>query len=245
MDRSLRRVFVTAVVSSTLASSVAVAGVRTFTDEAVFLAQTGATNASGPIPDLGMVPFATVGSIGFAIAPGGDNMAIGAVGSPQVIGGDWYPLTPGNDIALGYENLLITTSGPVYSLAIRVVEPDTTMPSWGGTPVDSNFLVTLLSAGVQVGQTTVRVPDDVDAVIGVWSDVSFDQVAIVDVTVSQFIDDDEYFQEVFTGTTPAPIFCPADLTTGAIPGQPGYGIPNGVLTNDDFFYYLTLFAAGC
>ncbi|MCB9841592.1 MAG: PQQ-dependent sugar dehydrogenase [Phycisphaeraceae bacterium] len=36
----------------------------------------------------------------------------------------------------------------------------------------------------------------------------------------------------------------ADLTNGAVPGQPGYGVPNGVLTNDDFFYYLAQFAAG-
>jgi hypothetical protein len=38
--------------------------------------------------------------------------------------------------------------------------------------------------------------------------------------------------------------CPPDLTTGAIQGQPGYGTPNGVLNNDDFFYYLAQFAAG-
>ncbi|MCB9840510.1 MAG: hypothetical protein H6809_02520 [Phycisphaeraceae bacterium] len=38
--------------------------------------------------------------------------------------------------------------------------------------------------------------------------------------------------------------CEPDLTTGAIPGQPGYGVPNGVLNNDDFFYYLAQFAAG-
>ncbi|MEZ6235737.1 MAG: S8 family serine peptidase [Phycisphaerales bacterium] len=38
--------------------------------------------------------------------------------------------------------------------------------------------------------------------------------------------------------------CPADLTTGAIAGQPGYGVPNGALNSDDFFYYLNLFAAG-
>ncbi len=39
-----------------------------------------------------------------------------------------------------------------------------------------------------------------------------------------------------------PSTCPADLTTGAVPGQPGHGYPNGVLNNDDFFFYLTLFA---
>ncbi|MEZ6233772.1 MAG: GC-type dockerin domain-anchored protein [Phycisphaerales bacterium] len=38
--------------------------------------------------------------------------------------------------------------------------------------------------------------------------------------------------------------CRPDLTTTAIPGSPGYGTPNGALNNDDFFYYLTQFAAG-
>ena len=38
--------------------------------------------------------------------------------------------------------------------------------------------------------------------------------------------------------------CEPDLTTGAVAGQPGYGVPNGVLNNDDFFYYLAQFAAG-
>ncbi|MEZ6234233.1 MAG: DUF4350 domain-containing protein [Phycisphaerales bacterium] len=38
--------------------------------------------------------------------------------------------------------------------------------------------------------------------------------------------------------------CEPDLTTGAIAGQPGYGVPNGVVSNDDFFYYLAQFASG-
>jgi uncharacterized membrane protein len=38
--------------------------------------------------------------------------------------------------------------------------------------------------------------------------------------------------------------CEPDLTLGAIPGQPGYGVPNGLLNNEDFFYYLAQFAAG-
>ena len=36
-----------------------------------------------------------------------------------------------------------------------------------------------------------------------------------------------------------------DLTSGAIAGQPGYGVPNCALNNDDFFYYLAIFSAGC
>jgi endonuclease/exonuclease/phosphatase family metal-dependent hydrolase len=42
----------------------------------------------------------------------------------------------------------------------------------------------------------------------------------------------------------APVGCEPDLTTAAIPGSPGYGVPNGVLDNEDFFYYLAQFAAG-
>ncbi len=38
--------------------------------------------------------------------------------------------------------------------------------------------------------------------------------------------------------------CAPDLTTGAIPGQAGYGVPNGAVNNDDFFFYLAQFAAG-
>ena len=34
-------------------------------------------------------------------------------------------------------------------------------------------------------------------------------------------------------------------TARTIPGQPGDGTPNGIINNDDFFYYLALFAAGC
>ncbi len=36
--------------------------------------------------------------------------------------------------------------------------------------------------------------------------------------------------------------CPGDLTLFAIPGQAGYGAPDGALNNDDFFYYIREFA---
>ena len=38
--------------------------------------------------------------------------------------------------------------------------------------------------------------------------------------------------------------CEPDLTTTAIPGTPGYGEPDGVVNNDDFFYYLLQFTEG-
>ncbi|MCB9840267.1 MAG: immunoglobulin domain-containing protein [Phycisphaeraceae bacterium] len=52
--------------------------------------------------------------------------------------------------------------------------------------------------------------------------------------------------ECGTVATPAStlaVTCPVDLTAGAIPNQPGYGVPNGVVSNDDFFFYLILFVA--
>ena len=76
------------------------ATLRTFEDKAAFLAATEAASATGPLPDLGAVPLgATVESVTFSLAPGGGALYIGAVGT----GGapDWYPPTPGNDIALG------------------------------------------------------------------------------------------------------------------------------------------------
>ncbi|MCB9840538.1 MAG: hypothetical protein H6809_02660 [Phycisphaeraceae bacterium] len=50
--------------------------------------------------------------------------------------------------------------------------------------------------------------------------------------------------KVWSSSCPLPPACQPDLTTGAVAGQPGYGVPNGVLNNDDFFYYLAQFAAG-
>ncbi len=47
-----------------------------------------------------------------------------------------------------------------------------------------------------------------------------------------------------TGSTPVQTACRPDLTTTALPGSVGYGVPNGTLNNDDFFYYLSQYAAG-
>jgi hypothetical protein len=58
-------------------------------------------------------------------------------------------------------------------------------------------------------------------------------------------DDTSEFSACISADSGGAAGCRPDLTAGAIAGQPGYGQPNGVLNNDDFFYYLALFAAGC
>jgi hypothetical protein len=44
--------------------------------------------------------------------------------------------------------------------------------------------------------------------------------------------------------TSLPNRCIPDITHGAVAGAPGYGLPNCVVNNDDFFYYLSQYAAG-
>ena len=58
----------------TIASSVT-SGVTVFNNKIAFLAATGATNATGPLPSLGAVNSgATVGSVTFNLAPGAQNL---------------------------------------------------------------------------------------------------------------------------------------------------------------------------
>lgn len=179
------------------------AEVKTYGDMATFLTETGGAAASGPLPDLGLVPSATVGSVTFGIAPGGDNMAIGAAGT--LAAPDWYPPLPGNDIALGFENLSVTLAAPVYALGFEFAQPDVTMPSFGGLPVDSTYEVSLYNGAALVGQVQfASIPTDVVTFLGVWSSDPFTYAEIIDVTPSPFVDDDEFFGEFFTGTTPLP-----------------------------------------
>jgi hypothetical protein len=194
-----------------LATQAQTATIQTFTDKTAFVAATGATSATGPLPDLGLVvPPAlsvTVRSITFSLAPGGDNIAIGAVGTPAAP--DWYVeggVEGGNDgineLAMGFENLQAETTGPVFSFGFDFIEPNVTMPSFGGTPVDSTYEVLLFDGPALVGQATFSdIPDDVFTFLGVWSDMAFDRVLINDIAESPFVDDDEFFREFYTGAT--------------------------------------------
>lgn len=257
-----------ALVSSAMAAHGASAQVSVFTDRAAFLAATGAANATGALPDLGMIlTSATIGTATFSVAPGGDNLAIGGSGVPGLPTGDWYPESPGHDIALGFENLRVELAAAVYSMGFDLYEPDLTMPAWGGSPVDSTFRVTLFNAGVGVAQFEFNVPEDELAFVGVWSAAPFDSATIVDVTDSMFVDDDEYFGEFYTGDTPlppppcypncdgstaAPILNVQDFACflNAFASQDPYANCDGstaapVLNVQDFACFLNAFAAGC
>jgi hypothetical protein len=242
---------------SLLASPVA-AQIAVYFDQATFLADASAAAATGPLPDLGLVmPPTAVGSITFDIGPGGDNLAIGGLGVAGLPAGDWYEPTPGNDIAMGFESLLVQTDAPVYALGFDLVEPDSSMPAWGGVPIDTTFEVILYSAGAEVARFEFNVDDDVQAFVGVWSSAPFDRATIIDITMD---DDDEYFQDFYTGFTPLPIGCYADCDgsgaldffdflcfQNAFAGGDPYADCDGTGALDffDFLCFQNEFAAGC
>jgi uncharacterized repeat protein (TIGR03803 family) len=135
----------------------------------------------------------------FSLAPGGNTLSIGAIETPAAP--DWYPQTPGNDIALGFENLQVQAATPVFALGFDFVEPNQTMPDFGGTPVDSTFEVVLYAGTTEVDRFTFNAPDDELAFVGVWSDTAFDRVTIIDTTGDH---DDEFFGEFYSAATLPP-----------------------------------------
>ena len=96
------------VLTSALAPKAHADDVKLYFDKAAFIADTGASSATGPLPDVGVVLDADVdppvssyvlGSLTFGLTLGSDNVAVGAAGTAAEP--DWYPQTPGNDMAFG------------------------------------------------------------------------------------------------------------------------------------------------
>ncbi len=206
--------------SFSLAQPLAAAALQTFTDKAAFLAATGATSATGPLPDLGYIPSSTVtlGSITITTT-GTGAFYVGALDVPGVAP-DWYPGTPGNDMAFGYEEFEAQSATPIHSLGFELVEPNTTLPPWGGVAVNSAYKVTLYNDDDLVGEFIFDAPDDELAFVGVWSDQVFTRANVIDTTGNE---DDEYFGEFWSGGTPAPpaVFSALATTGAAVPGASG------------------------
>jgi len=176
------------------------AAIVTFDDRTNFLSSTGATSATGALPDLGDTGgSATVNGVTFTKGPAATQLFIGAAGVAPVPG-DWTPLIVGNEIALSApEDLDVDFAGSVFSAGFDFVEPDANSAGFGcNAPCfDSTFDVTLKLGAVVVDMFSFNAPDNVLAFIGVWSDSAFDRLEIRDVTATI---DNEYFGEFYTGT---------------------------------------------
>lgn len=171
------------------------ATIVTFNDQSAFLSATGATSATGTIPDLGKITGGTqtLGDVTISLGSGATQLFIGATGTS--VAPDWTSVNPGNDIALsGIESINVDFVSPVYSAGFEFVEPsDSTCYA---PCFDSTFNVILKNGGVTVDSFTFNAPDDVLAFIGVWSDSAFDRLEIIDLTATV---DDEYYGEIFAG----------------------------------------------
>jgi uncharacterized protein YaiE (UPF0345 family) len=172
-----------------------------YASKAAFLADTGATSATGALPNAGGVGFGpfTVGSVTFTSLSGG--LVFGAGG-----GAEWSTLIPGNDFAIsGPESFLIDLASPVYSLGFDFHEPNVSFVVTDGCNAqcfDSTFEVTLLLGGVPIPGASFmyNAPDATLAFIGVWTDFAFDGARFIDVTNTI---DNEFWGEFYTGTTSA------------------------------------------
>jgi putative Ig domain-containing protein len=163
-------------------------------DVSTFVSATGATNATGPLPDAGAQTSLTVGSVTFTTAPGGTTLDFGGGA-----GREWYQPLAGNEVRLGVERLQLDFALPVTAAGFYFVEPHFTMPPHGGAPADSLYEVTLYNGTTAIRRYRFNAPDDFIVFIGVQSTSSFTRMRIVDLTGNP---DDEYFGEVFTKVAP-------------------------------------------
>jgi hypothetical protein len=196
-------VFTTAVVRAD-------AAIMTFTDRAAFLAATGATDATGPLPDSGATTTnpQTVGTVTFSTPTAPAPVLF--IGTAGILGlSDWTTLNPGPDIAISdAENLNTLFAAPVFSAGFDFVEPSaggsTTDTCFLPACTDSTFQVALRNGATLVDSFTFNASDDVLAFVGVWSSALFDGLEIREI-LTVLSADNEYFGRVYTGTTELPV----------------------------------------
>lgn len=199
----------TALVLAALCSAAHAAPLAVFSDKSVFLATTGASAASGPLPNLGIIADGseTVGSITFNQV-GTHSIFIGTRGIRVT---DWTTLLAGNEIAVNdTENLNLSTAAPVFAFGFDFVEPSIAGSGTGTCFVrpctDSTFSVTLKSGTTAIDSFQFNVADDIAGFVGVWSSLAFNAVEVRETSGGI---DDEFFGQVFTGNVaPVPTAVP-------------------------------------
>jgi hypothetical protein len=186
--------------------------VLAFSNKASFLASTGATSATGPLPNIGLISGGAgaaqwVGNVKFSIAAPSTELYIGAGTAPACSGGvihcDWTLRLPDADIAIsGTENLNAQLAAPIFAVGFDFVKPMSD-PAYAA-PGPSTFTVTLKLSGTVVDEFTFYTPStnypaDTADFVGLWSSAPFDRVEIRERTGGI---NDEYFGQFYTGILP-------------------------------------------
>jgi choice-of-anchor C domain-containing protein len=214
------------------------AGLATFTNREDFLSVTNSSNATGQLPDVGLLngegnaTFA-IGELTFSLGTPSNQLYFGTAGMARPpVANDWTLLLPGPDIAIsGPENLVVDLATPVYSLGFDFVEPSNLENLNGGvlntSYIHSEFTATLKRGGWTVGVFKFDVPPDTAAFVGVSSPEPFDRVEIVETfgaeTTGGKFGGDQFFGQFYTGESRATLQLPTiDVES-----------PNGVISAGD------------
>jgi hypothetical protein len=146
----------------------------------------------------------------------------------------------------GHPNGLITSGGavPIDNWAVRrwtsavetrvVIEGQVRVNQPGGNGVIARIIVDGDEEWTQV--VTHDAPRIFAIVAGTHINMTVEFA--LDASGNDHLDDSTFEVEI------TEFACLPDITGTAIPGAPGYLVPDGILDNNDFFAYLTEFAAG-
>lgn len=184
--------------------------IATFTDEGAFVAATGSSSITGPIPNVGNVGTGATGVGDVTIDSLSGNLFLGSAGFGGSLGAlGWSTLIPGNDIAIsGPESFEVSIKlpGGVSAFGFQLHEPTTPSgppPDTCNFPTcpDSTFELTLFSGVALVDSVLFNPEDDMLTFFGVDSDMVFDRITVVEVIGNA---DNEYFGEFFAPVVPEP-----------------------------------------
>ncbi len=163
------------------------AAIISFSDQATFLATTGAT-AEAPLVnfDFSAAP-KTIGDLTYSLN-GGSNFGIGEfstrISGPEII------VSGPDGIAVD-----INKASPVFSFGFEFVEPQND-PNLNGTFVDSTYSLEILNGTTGLGSFNFNAPNDTLAFVGIQSDQAFDRVLITEIIGSN---GNEFYGQFFTG----------------------------------------------
>ncbi|MBP0444561.1 hypothetical protein J8J14_07175 [Roseomonas sp. SSH11] len=169
------------------------AALLTYSNRADFLADTGATSASGVFPsDQRGASSIRIGQITYSAAAAATPFDVGLIDSAHFPGQRLLSVT-------GRDQLNIRShTAPIYSLGFDFVELEND-PGRNGRFIDSTFTVTLLNGASNIiDMFTFNAPNDVAAFVGVWSTDPFDRIRIRETVGAA---ENELFGQVYTGRT--------------------------------------------
>lgn len=180
-----------------LAATPAHAALVVFSSQSAFQTATGATSATGALPNLGYVGTAptTIGSITFVSASNANGLWVGGL--------SWSTLIPHAIAVDSSENFNVISNSGVFAMGIQAHEPS---HSGTGTDhcwvspscTDTTFSITIKNGTTTIGSQSVNFADDTLSFFGIWSDQAFDRFEIRDTSNAV---DDEFFGQVYTSNT--------------------------------------------